>query len=409
MKTICKSWQLIALCTVLLLTACSKDNDNPSTPTKGSDILISTFIPNPDGMSGSAYMQLIENINKANYDNKNAMEASYTVPAPVKGNYVFSLPGIGNTSNKLEVYTLEKGKLITKGSVALPANSGACGIALKGNIAYLSYLLQGKIGVVDLDKMTEINQIDITKYGIGDKNPDPSQMIIRDDILYVSLNQIRANHVPDPTRAKVDILLIDTKTNKPLKMITQETAGMSMPTKFEADHRGIFIDEHNDIYINCISGFGFLGHKAGFLRIKSGETDFDNSYQFDVTTATIEGEEHKANYCIAVQYAGNGKLYGTLSIPAYYSTPKPNWLEDRAIIPVEMDLKTKTIKRIGKHRSNNFAVTTSIYNGKIIFGLATKTDKGFFVYDPATKKISDKPIITIKGYPQSFSHFGEKY
>lgn len=411
MNKFLKSWQLIALMSVLLFaSACEKDDPSPSpTPQKGRDILISTIVVNPDGMSGSAYMQLIPNIEKADYDNKTALEASYYVPTPVKGNYAFSLPGMSNKSSKLDVFMLDNGQLVPKGSVQLPANSGACGIALTGNKAYVSYLLLGKIAIIDLAKMNITKEIDITQYGIGDKNPDPTQMLIRDGILYVGLNQILKNNVPNPTRPKVDILLIDTKTDKPIKMITEETSGMSMPTKFEADHKGIFVDENNDIYVNCLAGWGFIGHKAGFLRIKSGETEFDKSYQFDVTTTKIEGEEHNADYCPMVQYAGNGKLYGTLSIPFYYTKPQPNWLKDRAIIPVEMDLKAKTIKRIGTHRSNNFATTVGLYKGKIIFGLATDTDKGFFVYNPSTGKISDKAIITVKGFPQSFSHFGEKW
>lgn len=409
MNRINKSWQLIALLSVFLLAiACGGDDSNGEVSTK-KDILISTMIPNPDGMSGSAYMQLIPNIEEASYDNNTALVASYYVPTPVKGKYAFKLPGIGTVSSKLEVFEHQNSQLVSKGSVQLPANSGACGIAVKGDKAYLSFLLLGKIGVVDLKNMTLTKEIDITQYGVGDNNPDPSQMLIRDDILYVGLNQIVQNNVPDPARPKVDILLIDTKTEKPIKMITEETAGMSMPTKVEADHRGIFVDENNDIYVNCVSGFGFIGHKAGFLRIKSGETEFDKSYQFDITSTEIEGEEHKAQLCQMVQYVGDGKLYGTLSINHYYSQPTPNWLEDRVIIPVEMNLKTKTIKRIGKHRSSNFGVVTSLYKGKIIFGLATKTDNGFFVYDPKTGKISDKAVIKVKGFPQSFSHFGEKW
>lgn len=412
MNKFLRSWQLIALLSILLFTiSCEKDDPSPTPEPEDvkKDILIGTFISNPNGFSGSAYMQLIPNIEKADYNNKTALEASFYVPTPVKGNYAFTLPGIGKVSSKLEVFSLQNNQLVAKGSVQLPANSGACGIAVQGDKAYLPFLLLGKIGVVDLKNMTLVKEINITKYGIGDKNPDPSQMIVRDGILYVALNQILQKNVPDPKRPKVDILLIDTKTDKPIKMITEETSGMSMPTKVGADHRGIFVDENNDIYVNCISGFGYIGHKAGFLRIKSGETEFDKSYQFDITTTKIEGEEHNGNFCSMVQYAGNGKLYATLGINSYYSKPKANYLEDRIIIPAKIDLKAKTIKRIGTHRSSNFGTVVSLYKEKIIFGLTTKTDNGFFVYDPKTGKISDKAVITIKGFPQSFSHFGEKW
>ncbi len=404
-----RSWQLIALSVVFLgMVACS-DNDEPDTPISKDtkDILIGTRVANPDGMSGTAYVQLIKNIDPATYTNKQAFETNYTSEPIVRGKDVYTIPGWGVTGNVLKKQTLSNNQLVDKGEVELPANCGANALEIVGNKIYVSYSFMGKIGVFDKDKLTLIKEIDIAKYGIGDKNPDPCQMVGRDGILFVALNQIIGNtHMPDPKRSKVDVLLIDTKTDKPIKMITEETAGMSMPTKPELDDYSMFVDERGDIYINCISGFGFLGQESGFLRIKKGETDFDKSYQFKVTQTAIQGEANKASYIVMMRYVGKGIIYATANVPAYYSK-QPNWFEDRVIFPVKIDLNAKTIKRLGTPRSNNFGVCVGVYKDKVIFGLSTTTDNGFFVYDPKTDKMSDKAVITTTGYPMCFLHLGE--
>ncbi len=406
MNRFLRSWQLIALSVLVLLgTSCSKDEDDK--PTLKGNILLGSMLPNPDGIGGAAYMQLINNIDAATYTNKTAIGTSFAITPVVRGNRVYVLPGWFENSNLLKIYKAEDGKLVEDGHVELPAKSGVNAMEIVGNKIYVSYWFMGKIGVIDRNTLKVIKEIDITKYAVGDKNPDPAQMVERDGILYVALCQVKAGPpMSDPKRPMVDVLLIDTKKDEPIKMITADNVNMSEPSKPEADDYSMFIDEKGDIYINCISGFGFIGHDAGFLRIKKGETDFDKSYIFKVNKTPIEGEANKASYIAKIRYAGNGILYATADVPAYYSKP-PKFAEDKVMFPVKIDLRNKTIKRLGKPVSSNFGFAVSLYQDKVIFGLATKTDKGFFVYDPKTGKMSDKAIIQVTGYPYFFLTIGE--
>ncbi|MBV7439956.1 hypothetical protein KRX57_00820 [Weeksellaceae bacterium TAE3-ERU29] len=402
MKKTIKKWQALAFIAILLMASCSSD-DKPDMPDSNKkDVLIGTSLANNDGSMGAAYMQLIEGIEPQSYNNKRALPTFD--PNYVIGDDIYSLPGWVAPENIFTKYGYENGELVEKAKTQLPASAGANSLAVKDNKIYVSYSYLGKIGIYDKNTLKHIKNIDISSYGVGDGNPDPCQMIVRDNTLFVALNQIvGADHVPDPTRAKVDVLLIDTKTDEVKKMITESSAGMSMPTVPETDIHSIFMDENKDIYINCISGFGFLGHKAGFLRIKNGEEDFDSNYQFDITSTPIEGEANKANYVVRIAYAGGGKVYATVNIPAYYSTPRPNWFEDETIFPVEIDLKAKTIKRLGTAKSTNFATAVGLYKDKVVFGLKTQTSNGFFVYDPTTGKMSDKAVINVDGYPLFFT------
>ncbi|MGI9527643.1 MAG: hypothetical protein ACR2MS_11095 [Weeksellaceae bacterium] len=138
------------------------------------------------------------------------------------------------------------------------------------------------------------------------------------------------------------------------------------------------------------------------MRIKNGEEDFDTSYAFDITSTAIQNESNMASYLTEVVYAGNGKVYATVDIPAYYSTPQPNWLEDKTILPVELDLHNKTIKRLGSAKSTNYGTYVGTYQEKIVFGLTTPNSNGFFVYDTQSQKLSEEAIIKTKGYPMFF-------
>lgn len=68
--------------------------------------------------------------------------------------------------------------------------------------------------------MTEIKRIDLSSYGIiGDGNPDPAMMIIRDGLLYVGLAQpgVGIGMTPDKNRINQAVAIIDTNTDKVLK------------------------------------------------------------------------------------------------------------------------------------------------------------------------------------------------
>ncbi|NLD50360.1 MAG: hypothetical protein GX660_24740, partial [Clostridiaceae bacterium] len=201
--------------------------------------------------------------------------------------------------------------------------------------------------------MSLVKEIDITSFGVGDQNPDPSAMLIRDNLLYVGLIQAVGGYYPAPERPYADVLIVNTDNNEVVKMITQSTAGVSYPTR-AIDPYSIFMDENKDIYVVCLGGFGALsGHNSGVLRIKAGETEFDNSYQFVFNTTPVTGEANPTDLMHAVKYYANGKMYATANLPVYYSNPI-NYVEDRTVIPVEIDIYAKTIKTLGLPHSNSF-------------------------------------------------------
>lgn len=290
---------LCLIVTLITLSSCEKDSDTIFGGT--GNLLISTMLPNTDGMSGSAYMQLIEGLEKSTQTNGAAIPVPYSSVPCVCGENVFIVPGWGGESDILIKYTRINKKLVKQREYVLPANSGATNVVTKGDTAYVACALQGKILVLNHATMQKITEIDLTAFGVGDQNPEPSSMLIRDNELFVGLLQMVGGYFPAPERPFSDLVLINTMTNQVVKMITDSTSGISTPTR-PVDPNSIFMDENKNVYVVGIGAWGALdGHKSGLLRIKAGETDFDPSYQFVFNTTEIIGESNPLDYIHAVK------------------------------------------------------------------------------------------------------------
>ncbi len=210
-----------------------------------------------------------------------------------------------------------------------------------------------------------------------------------------------------------DVLIINTATEAVEKMITTEdilglnTTGLSTATR-PVDNNTIFVDENNDIYVVCIGGFGQTpGHKTGIVKIKSGETDFDPTYAFVVADSSVSGETEKIGYIANVKYMGDGKLYANANFPAYYDSENPSEYFDRTVWPVMIDIYNQTITKLPFTKRSNAFATMAEYNGKLVYGLITDSNQGFFTYDTTTGMPSSSPVITTTGFPGFFGSFDD--
>lgn len=386
---------------ILSLVSCEKDEDKVILSTEGN-LVLATLVPNPDGFSGSGYIQLIDDVEPKNISNTTAFPVPYTFVACTFGNDVYVLPSFGGEA-KIQKYTRTDGKLSKTGEGILPEYSGATCAVVKDDKLYISCTSIGKILVYKQEDMTKIKEIDLSSYGVGDLNPDPAAMLIRDNLLYIGLSQTVGGFFPALDRPYSDMLIVDTDTDTPLKMITSTTPGISYATK-PLDPKSIFMDENNDIYVTCGSVGGVPGHSAGILRIKNGETEFDDSYYFDLSNASIEGEANKITNLMLGEYYQDGKFYNSVHIDAYSSEPQ-DILGDRTIVPVEIDLYNKTIKTLDLPKSNFIGRCATIYDAMVIFGLATASDIGLYTYDLITGESSNGAVVTTEGHPAAIYAF----
>jgi len=393
-------FKTIGLIAIIFTFACSADDDTKTKNTSQGTILIASTIVNSDGMSGSAYMQMIPDLSPKTCTNKKAVPITYMIKPQVINKQIWELGSLYNIINK---YKTEGINLIKDKELNTGENSAPVAIAIENtNKAYISLMSKPEILIINPQSLKIIDKIDISKYAVGDKCPDAGAMIIRDGKLFVGLNQMVGGFFAAKDRPYSDVLIIDCKTNKVIKMISEKKSGISTATR-PVDPNSIFIDENNDIYIICIAAWGaYSNHKAGILRIKSGETEFDPTYKFYLGETPIFGDPNTLSYIAWSKYSEQGKLYALAEIPAYKESKY-------ASMPLEIDLRNKTIKKLDlpRNRSKGSVGSVSLYKDEIVFGLSTKEEDGFYIYNPKTGKASNKAIVKTTGDPTCFYYLGE--
>jgi len=402
-----KQLQIISLALLFItLNACKEDND-PAPQLSGADILVGSMVMNTATYDGRTYLQLLDDVKGQTIDNSSALPVSINFPK-YHGEDVYVFPAyVGKADNKLIKYTRKDGQLLETGALPLQTNSSATNLVFASDTkAYLSMAGLGKVWVINPQTMTKTGEIDLTHLAVGDNNPDPGAMLLRDDLLFVGLNQMGPNFIPAHDRPYSDVAIIDTKKDEFLKVIIEKQSGLSCPTRPIAE-KSIFIDEKNDIYILCIGGFGVLpNHKSGLLRIKSGETEFDTSFSWDFSKQAIIGDPYKSTMIQTVKYAGNGKLFAYCLIPEYKKASDENIYTAFANIAVEIDLYNKTVKKIEAiPLSNSYAMGIYDYKEDVIFCNYSQNASGLFQYSPQSKQVDQ--VLTTAGFATTFHYFGK--
>lgn len=88
-----QTWSALTL--AALLTACSNNDNLTPSPANGhytEALLFNTSVTNPDGKSGVAYMQAINDTTSATYNNRNAESIGYETALVVQGKNIYSMP-----------------------------------------------------------------------------------------------------------------------------------------------------------------------------------------------------------------------------------------------------------------------------------------------------------------------------
>ena len=390
---------------VALFSGCSEDDPKVEEPVPGGkgDVLMCTTVASADGTSGTMFMQLIDGIDEAEYDNSNAIQGFYSGVPIIMDNEMYLLPGPTNELDRMDKYQKDGNTMKKVGELALPANSLASYIIkVNEEKAYVSLMGLGKLWIINPSTMTKTGEVDINPHAETGKNPTPIKMLIRDNRLYVALGYISGSGVfASPDRSIVDVLIVNSETDEVEKIIQNTNSGMAMPS-IVADVESMFMDENKDIYITCSSGGGL--HGSGFLRIKNNETEFDSNYLLSLNTTPIEGENAPLTQPQYVDYAGNGIVYVSAYSAAKHENP-PNFYEDRVVFFMEINLYEKTIKKIDLPYSSLFGLCIGKYNNTYLFGILSDKDSGYYTYAPVTGTTSKNAVISVQGNPWFIGEF----
>ncbi|MEO1074638.1 MAG: hypothetical protein AAFX41_01590 [Bacteroidota bacterium] len=388
------------LALALVFSACdTADSVDPDPVPIVPDVLLVTTVPDQTGQSGSSFVQTIS-LDQGSVTHDDAYEQTFFVYAHKWGNEVIVTQNIAG-DEMVRYVRGGDGTLTETGRMTLPAGGvGSNVVWASATRAYVSLLFAGQLIVFNPQTMEEIDVIDLNTLGIArnptndeDTNPEPGVMAITGGKLYVGLQQFVA---PFASASGVDVAVFDAATGAYERVIRSDDS--ASPGRY-GFNQTMFVDQNGDLYVYGIASFGFApGQSPGFLRIKNGETEFDD-YFLDTSTISMPVEGGAIGTLNGMVYGSDGYVYGTVEVLAGRSNP-PNYLTDFNWQPVRFNLAQQTGEMLPLPAGNGFSTAVSLMDGRVLFGLSTETARGIYAYDIATETATTEPVVTLAGQPQ---------
>jgi hypothetical protein len=384
----------VLLLSSVLFVSC-KDDDEPAVTADTANYVYSTIV------GDNSYVGVFDNFDVSSLNNSNSfVHARSALLFPCK-DYLYVLEF--ETNEKLFQYRKTEGDLQLVKTLSLPAGSYPCNLSFKNDgEAYLSLMAMDRVAIINTQTLAISSEIDLSSYCLETAlAASPGASVIRDNLLYVALWQQLAPNYPN---AGAYMAIINTETNQPVKMISSQRTTMAGGGEPSGDP---FVDEKGDIYIYCTAGFGYFpGMTDGFLRIKKGETEFDNAYYFQTGDKNIAGiPGNRVDYIYHKVYVGNGKVYGYANVPAAASEI-PDYMNDRTMQPVVIDIYNQTIERLNLEPTIAWSTCIGSSGNKLVWGMMSSEGAGFYLYDSSTGQ-TDKFVATT-GSPYRFFEFNNR-
>lgn len=400
-----KQFFFAVIATAMLFTSCKKKEETPETPGGKGKYLVQMNVVNPDGASGTSYIQLVQEIS-GDINNSKALQIDFASAIVVEGNEVFSFPTMGKDATmaiRKFTYNPNNQTFSTPSKLNLKAPTAPMNITfITPEKAYVPQYISGNVMIMNPKTMKETGEINLKKYAHNDPSCEPAFGIVRGNYYYLPLNQINAQFMPYADYNQVDVAVIDIKTDKVVKVISEKESGLCFPTRPMCKNM-IFKDEQKDIWITCTGHFGLVPNKKknGFVCIPADKIELDATRSWDISNTPIEGIEYKSSSVLNTLYLGDGKVAGFVAISELI---KGNPYMAKYNMPVIFDLKAKTIKAIKEiPLTNGHAVHVSLHNGLVIFGIDGEKKAGFFSYNPSSGEV--KHLATTAGSPWFLHEF----
>ena len=363
------------------------------------DLLIQVIVPNPDGMSGSCFIQMVDSKAGKTYDNSNAFQVGYGLIGREIGKYLYFLPDYGKNST-VDRFYIADGVLYKDKSYTFPSHEAPLfGTQVTEKKAYFANMV-GKLQIVDLEKFEVAGEIDLSPYaaqGTGLSYPQAGFPLTTEGKVYLPLWQVDAQRLPKGAPG-VDILVLDANTDKVLDHISSPANGLSAPA-YPYGQTG-FVDEKGDIYFICGGAFGQREeYKDGIIRIKKGDNKVDETYNWVLDDEKFDG--HSIDWVLGGLYMGNGKYcLQVRRTDLKVSDPKESYMKDRCIVIAVLDIYSKTVVQMAPvPPTTAYASCINRFDGKVLEGVEGQTESGYYLFDPATGKASEKPIVGCQGTP----------
>lgn len=407
---------------ILLFASCKKKDDDakPTVNTGSASYALITRPQNTDGSTFAAYLQRLESPDyTGTKDNADAHEIS---ASHLGGVYEFKEAVYLNDyqNGLIERWTLSADNIAERtGSITVPELGFQGNIAFKdehtayiggsGKIVIFNPTTMVKTGVIDWSSLSRIGDVtDFPSNGATIQGEGVTEIIINGNYMYAALYYMYDFNSFTPATTTCDILVIDLT-----KVDNSSSDNSGALIKIISDNRGTFTGawntgggvyymkktENGDVYVLCHNIFGggrsLMGKPACLLRIKNGETAFDQDYYFDLETVA----EGSGNPVTNFEYYGNGKFLATVLDPSKLDPGNPySYNTDPVFRWWNFDLNTKTATKLDDEYTNGGKVARCYFeNGYAYVPFSNKTAN--YINKINLSDFSKTKTVTTTGIP----------
>lgn len=261
---------------------------------------------------------------------------------------------------------------------------------------YVEQALGDAITVVDIKTLKTVKTIDLSSYldeESGAMSTVPGSAVIKGDKMYVSLNQFVdfTNLIAGP---RGSVAIIDLNADEVEKVIyTDKVAALGGMD--DMNGTASFVDENGDIYFYSNASYSFIeGYQEGWVRIKSGESEFDTSWVFRMHDAAYDGKKTNNNsLMVGGTYIGDGKFFGFFG-----NFADPTNFNNYEWEFVVVDVYKKTVEKVKGLTPTIPWFAPSIHldaDGKsVLVGHADSKGGAIYRYDIASGKVTKEMDVT---------------
>ena len=386
---------IAAIASTMMLAACGDDSsssasgDEPSNET--GDLYLLSFMMETSQFVGLG--SLSDNQSKLVQD---FIEAPNTGAVAYFDGSVYTLVSDGGNST-LSRYEVKNGHMADK-AAAKAKFKGTNAIMMKfvdENKMYVEQALGDAITALDPKTLKTTATIDLSSYideESGALTSVPGSAVIRDDKMFVSLNQFVDfdNAIAGP---RASVAIIDVKSDKVDKVIYSDKVA-AVGGMDDMNNTASFVDEKGDIYFYSNASYSFIeGYQKGWVRIKKGKTDFDKDWVFRMHDAKYDGKKtNENNLMVGGTYMGNGKFmgfFGSIADPSNFNNYEWQF--------VVVDVYKKTVEKVDLSPTIPW-FAPSIHldaDGKsVLLGHADKKGGAIYRYDIDSGKVSKEMDVT---------------
>lgn len=366
-------------------SGCESDDPNPVDPAVEVGFAIST-------VSGAwpdftTYIQGVESLDFTSIGNNNAIELTGSAGTVSYGNGVYATP-FGAPANLVKYTMNAEGVPVEDERIVVPGANTFSTLHFESETVAYATVAGGISKLIIFDPSTMRITDEVSLASVTKEVPEATRtyyldMVERDGKLFMGVHY-ENNFAPVNDNAYVAV--IDLNSNEVEKIISDTRTGMI----FGGETGPCIVkDTNGDIYVQALGTTNAGGTSpSGVLRIKNGQTDFDQDYFFDL-------EEVVGNICFGIYHVANGLTF-TKRVEDEtdfweYATGQPQFKY------FKIDLASKTLDGVVEGIPTSYKrsmIVQSFDESTILMTTSTNDENAVYAYDIATGNVSKKFIST---------------